>query len=227
MSGPCSASTSSMRQLAAWQISSRGRPVGSGHAGKRSRVSNRATWRRTSPASSSHKTRLCTICHVASTAIGRAEVESNPYPMWWRANSTPPPARWTYVIEEFTGDDSVDEWALAAAIFIAQVRKRTSQGPTFKELFTELLPDTNGHPGPLPDAMNSLERKYAINHFRIHAALVWHRQGMISWENGTARSLRVGRLFWRRARAHRRPDSRAGVFAAPSYTEDVAAGLRT
>jgi hypothetical protein len=139
---------------------------------------------------------------IAPTSLPAMVEVANPYPIWWRGIPTPPPAAWVYTFEEFTGADSADEWALAAAIFIAQVRRRTSHGPTFKELFTQLLPDTNGLPGPFPDRMELPDRQRAISGFRIFTAIEWRHRGMIGWEIHIARSLRVGREFPKKAREH-------------------------
>lgn len=122
-------------------------------------------------------------------------MESNPYPKWWRDHPMPPPPEWTYVMEEFTGADTGDEWAVAAALFIAKMRHRNHQGPTFGELFTHLLPDTDGLPGPFPDGMDKSQRRRAMNAFRLHAALHWNGLVMIRWEKDVPRSLQVGRAF--------------------------------
>lgn len=136
------------------------------------------------------------------------EAAPNPHPRWWRGISTPPPAAWAYMFEEFTGDDSVDEWALAAAIAIVNVHQRGSQGPTFRELFTRLLPDTNGLPGPFPHPMSYYDRRRVISRFRIYTALQWRRRGMIDWEIGVPRSLRVGRAFRELSRERRKLGAR-------------------
>jgi hypothetical protein len=134
----------------------------------------------------------------------RIDEGSESHPIWWRGNSAAPPASWVYMFEEFTGGDSAEQWALEAAIVVARVRKRTSSGPTFSELFVELMPNTNGVPGPLPDSTTSDERKRAINKFRLHAAIEWRRRGMIGWSKGVERSLRVERRFNVQARERRR-----------------------
>jgi len=119
----------------------------------------------------------------------------------------PPPAQWTYVFEQLTGDDSAEEWALAAAIFIAQTRRRLGRGPTFAELFAHLLPDADGLPAPFPEGLTYRERHLAVAGFRGHATIEWRRRGMISWETSVTRSLRVGRAF--RERSKQRQSSRA------------------
>jgi hypothetical protein len=128
----------------------------------------------------------------------------NSYPAWWRAMSEPPPATWTYAFEEFTGDDTADEWGIAAAVFIRQVRWTTSRGPSFSELFAELLPDKNGWPGSLPNGMRSADRQRAISAFRFHTAIEWRRRGRVDWDEGIARSLRVGKKIHALSREHRK-----------------------
>jgi hypothetical protein len=137
------------------------------------------------------------------------DVASKPGAVWWRGVSHPPPAAWTYTFEEFTGNDSADEWALAAAIFIAQHRRRHAQGPTFRELFEHLLPDTNGIPSSLPAEWDVVERRRGNNGFRKHVVIEWRRRGYINCDRDVTRSLRVGPRFReqsrerRGARAHR------------------------
>lgn len=122
-------------------------------------------------------------------------VTSNSYPIWWRGITTAPPAQWSYVFEEFTADDTATEWALAAAVFIAKTRRRTGHGPTFAELFSELLPDAKGLPTAFPEGMEFAERRNAIRGFRGHVTIEWRRRRMISWDKDVARSLRVGPAF--------------------------------
>jgi hypothetical protein len=127
----------------------------------------------------------------------------NPRPIWWRAVPDPPPAAWTMMFHFFTDGDTVDEWGLAAAIFIARVRRRTGRGPTFSELFGYLLPDTSGLPSPFPDGYSYMERRRLAGEFRLSAAIEWKRRGWISWEPGVTSSLRVGRVFREHSRALR------------------------
>lgn len=117
------------------------------------------------------------------------------YPVWWKDIEAPPPVEWVYIFEEFTGAESAEEWALAAAIFVAQTRRRTAAGPTFAELFVHLLPDTDGLPGPLPAGLEFMQRRRVVAGFRGLAAIEWRRRGMISFDKGVMRSLRVGREF--------------------------------
>jgi len=136
----------------------------------------------------------------AATVIVTKAMTPESYPIWWRDIDTPPPAAWTYMFECFTDDYAGDEWALAAAIFIAQTRRRTTLGPTFAELFTYLLPDLNGLPGPFPVGLDFTERRRAVASFRGHVTIDWRRRGLISFDRGVTRSLRVGRAFRERSR---------------------------
>lgn len=108
------------------------------------------------------------------------------------------------MFEEFTGEDSAEEWGLAAAVVIARERRRIAAGPTFSELFSELMPDTDGMPGPVRDGTTSSARISATHKFRYHVAIEWRRRGLIGWSNGVERSLRVGPVFKARCLERRR-----------------------
>ncbi len=112
----------------------------------------------------------------AATVIVTALLAPVSNPIWWRHIDAPPPAAWSYMFECFTDDDAGDEWALAAAIFIAQTRRRTALGPTFAELFTYLLPEFNGLPGPFPVGLDFMERRRAVASFRGHVTIDWCRR---------------------------------------------------
>lgn len=140
----------------------------------------------------------------AATVIVTEAMTLELYPIWWRGIETPPPAAWTYVFECFTGEDTAEDWALAAAIFIAQTRRRTTLGPTFTELFTHLLPEDRGLPGPFPVGMEYIERCRAVSGFRGHVSIEWRRRGLISFDRDVTRSLRVGRVFRERSRDRQR-----------------------
>ena len=142
------------------------------------------------------------------------DVMCEAYPIWWQDIETPPPAEWVYMFEEFTGDDTAEQWALAAAIFVAQTRRRTGLGPTFAELFAHLLPDTGGLPGPFPE-MEFVERRRAVTGFRGHAAIEWRRRGMISFDKAVMRSLRVGRAFREHSRMRQQNRAAAGARSDP------------
>lgn len=157
----------------------------------------------------------------AATANVTATMASDSYPIWWRGPDVPPPAEWTYMFESFTGDDTGDEWALAAAIFIAQTRRRNGLGPTFAELFTHLMPESRGLPAPFPPGMEFIERRRAVTAFRGHVTIDWRRRGLISFDKDVTRSLRVGRAFRERSR-HRQLARLAGASRLENGVSDAA-----
>lgn len=138
---------------------------------------------------------------MRATAIVMVIVANMPWATWWRGGSYPPPTAWSYSFEEFTSDETADEWALAAGIFVAQYRRRHAQGPTFRELFEHLLPDTGGIPSRLPADWDALERRRRSNDFRRHVAIEWRRRGYIGYDKQVTRSLRVGPRFREQSRA--------------------------
>jgi hypothetical protein len=141
------------------------------------------------------------LAHVG--AIVEVLVVPDTRPIWWRAVEAPPPDTWADTFQSFTGSDTADEWGLGAAIIIARTRRRTGSGPTFSELFKELLSDTNGVPSPLPDSIDIVQRRRLISDFRIYVAIVWKRRGWVSWNPNVPRSLRVGRRFRELSHLHK------------------------
>ena len=135
-----------------------------------------------------------------ATAIVMMRVPNESFPTWWRGAPSPPPATWKYTFELFTGDETADEWALAAAIFIAQYRRRNSRSPTFREVFEFLLDDTRGLPARLSRDWDKGERRRAIGGFRWQVMLDWRRRGFIGFDRHVTRSLRVGPHFRERSR---------------------------
>lgn len=169
---------------------------------------------------------------MRATAIAMVFMAAGRWASWWRGVSHPPPATWVYVFEDFTEDEKADEWALAAAIFIAQYRRRQSRGPTFRELFEHLLPDSAGIPSSLPADWDIMERRRGISGFRRHIAIDWRRRGYIGFDREVTRSLRVGPRFRERSRAlqiRRAQDvdnaiqSNAAAAAAAAATESLSA----
>ncbi len=115
--------------------------------------------------------------------------------LWWHGVDGEAPAVWTLLFAAFTEGDSAEDWALAAAVYIARFRRRSGRGPTFSELFEHLLPDTAGLPEPLPEGMSFARRRQTQSEFRRHVAIDWRRRGLIDWDHRVTRSLRVGRVF--------------------------------
>lgn len=98
-------------------------------------------------------------------------------PIWWRGIEGEPPA----------------------AKFIAATRERTGEGPTFSELFRDLLPEGNGVPSSLSE-LTWFQRRQVVQSFRRHCAIQWRRHGRITWEHRVERSLRTGGKFRRQSR---------------------------
>lgn len=132
---------------------------------------------------------------VRATMIEMVRLAFDPWPLWWRRQDGAVPKSWRDQFESFTEGDSAEEQALAAAIFIARVRRRSGRGPTFAELFEHLLPDSHGVPGPFPERLNLAGRRWALAEFRRHVAIEWRRRGLVDWDHRVTRSLRVGRAF--------------------------------
>lgn len=130
-------------------------------------------------------------------------VVSDTRPIWWQTVETQPPYRWVDAFEDFTGQTTADQWGLGAAIFIAQTRRRTESGPTFSEMFREILIDTNGVPSELPECIEFQQGRELISNFRIYVAIDWKRRGWVSWDQNAPRSLRVGRAFRELSRLHK------------------------
>lgn len=149
-----------------------------------------------------HRGRTVGQAFARATAIVTVSMaDFRPWAIWWRGVAHPPPAPWSYLFELFTAEESADEWAMAAAIFVAQYRRRHSQGPTFRELFEHLLPDSNGFPSHLPREWDIMERRRGISGFRRHVTIEWRRRGYIGFDREVTRSLRVGSRFRERSRA--------------------------
>lgn len=141
------------------------------------------------------------FAHVG--VIVEVMVVSNTRPIWWRAVEAPPPDIWLDTFEDFTGEDTADQWGLGAAIFIAQTRRRTGSGPTFSEMFKAILIDTDGVPSRLPETIEPVPRRKLIGDFRICVAIDWKRRGWVSWNPNVPRSLRVGRAFRELSHLHK------------------------
>lgn len=170
---------------------------------------------------SRHQTVALWVRLACATAKAMAQMHEA-YPIWWRGADAPPPAEWAYMFDAFTGDETAEEWALSAAIYVAQVRRRTGAGPTYSELFAFLLPDTRGLPGPFPPGLEPDERRRVVSAFRGHVAIEWRRRGMISFDKGVKRSLRVGREFRERSRQRQQRTRNRSVRAtcvAPESSE--------
>lgn len=132
---------------------------------------------------------------------------SNRWPLWWRAGkATPPPAAWSYVVEDLTLGDRGTEWAMAAAYFVESCRTTTGAGPTVRELFAHLLPESDGSPGPVPDDITEGACLQYEGAFRMHVLNEWHRRtGLVRWQKDVSRSLTVTWRFQEECRNRKQP----------------------
>ncbi len=84
---------------------------------------------------------------MRATAIVMVEMLES-YPIWWQEIDSPPPAEWVFMFEDLTGDDTAEQWALAAAIFIAQTRRRTTAGRPLQSSSRTFCQTLTGSPDP-------------------------------------------------------------------------------
>ncbi len=126
---------------------------------------------------------------------------------WWPSQDTPPPASWSYVIEDLLAPDRSQEWARAAALFIDEHRKRFGRGPTFNEVFNHLLPEADGVPSRRPEGVSSRDHYLARSDFRLHVMREWRKHDLFAWRTGVTRSLNVKGRFARMLRQLERADT--------------------
>jgi len=122
-------------------------------------------------------------------------------PTWWVATQVDPPEEWIERFNALAEDTCADRYGLRAGVFIARVRRRTGAGPSFSEMFTEVLQGEPLHPA-WPEGLDYAVRAAIQRSYRLHVAVVWKRRGWISWTRGVTRSLRVGITFRERSLAH-------------------------
>lgn len=126
---------------------------------------------------------------------------------WWPSRQTPPPASWSYVVEDLLAPDRSQEWARAAAVFIEEHTKLEGHGPTFKELFAHLLPDANGLPSRHPSGVRGREQALVTSCFRMYVMRQWRKHDLFTWRGGVERSLNVGPRFAKRLRQLEQADT--------------------
>lgn len=163
---------------------------------------------------------------MQATVIGMVRLAFDPWPLWWRRQDGAVPKSWRDRFETFTEGDSAEERALAAAIFIARVRRRSGRGPTFAELFEHLLPETGGVPAPFPESLSLAGRRWALAEFRRHVAIDWRRRGLVDWDHRVTRSLRVGRAFRQLSRERQQVRADFGAAAGPARRDTQGGRLR-
>lgn len=112
---------------------------------------------------------------------------------WW-GGTVSPPAAWITTFSDFTRGASGREWGLAASLFVMHHHRKFSEGPTFREVFEHLLPETGGAPSVLT-GWEPAERIQAVHRFRYFALSKWKQGGFIEFDKGVSRSLRTGPQF--------------------------------
>lgn len=95
---------------------------------------------------------------------------------------------------DFTRGASGREWGLAASLFVMHYRRRNSEGPTFREVFEHLLPETGGAPSLLL-GWEPAERMQTVHRFRYIVLTNWKKCGFVEFDAGVTRSLRAGPQF--------------------------------
>lgn len=112
---------------------------------------------------------------------------------WWGGNGSPP-AAWSTAFEDFTQGASGREWGMAASLFVMHHHRKHSEGPTFREVFEHLLPETAGAPTLLVGWEPS-ERLQTVHRFRYFVLTMWKRRGFVEFDKEVSRSLRTGTQF--------------------------------
>lgn len=131
--------------------------------------------------------------------------------IWWSRTGSPP-AAWITAFDDFTQGASGREWGLAASLFVMHHHRKLSKGPTFREVFEHLLPETGGAPSLLT-GWEPTERTRTIQRFRYFVLTKWKHRGFVEFDRGASRSLRTGPQF--RETAIREPRIQALVRKKP------------
>lgn len=112
---------------------------------------------------------------------------------WWGGRGCPP-AAWIAAFDDFTRGASGREWGLAASLFVMHHHRKHAEGPTFREVFEHLLPETSGAPSLLAGWEPS-ERLRTVHRFRYFVLSKWSQRGFVEFDKGVSRSLRTGPQF--------------------------------
>lgn len=112
---------------------------------------------------------------------------------WWSSVTRPAPLAWRVLFADLTQGDSAREWGLAAGLFIIHHRRRHSEGPTFREVFEHLFPETHGEASQTTEDWTREDWFLAKQRFRMGVVLAWARLGYVAYEPQVSRSLRAGR----------------------------------
>jgi hypothetical protein len=115
--------------------------------------------------------------------------------VFWDRSDIEAPDGWQECFNRLTSGSDAGQWGRRAALEIYDVRVATGEGPTFSELFTALMPESGGLPGPFPVDADYPVRRYAVRHFRFGVAAAWANLGWVRWRRDVHRSLDVGPRF--------------------------------
>lgn len=159
---------------------------------------------------------------------------------WWSSVTRPAPLAWRVLFADLTQGDSAREWGLAAGLFIIHHRRRHSKGPTFREVFEHLFPETQGEASLTVEDWTREDWFLAKQRFRMGVILAWARLGYIAYDPHVSHSLRAGRKLLAIVLSDERIRSMAGepatqepisiqraAMKASLSTEQAVARLRT
>lgn len=139
----------------------------------------------------------------------------SPAPLYWRqTEKNPAPLAWLVLFEELTQGESAKQWGLAAGLYIIHHHRRYSKGPTFREVFEHLFPETGGLPSRTAEEWSRDEWFLARSSFRVAVIVAWGRLRYVSYDLKVPNSLRVGPRLLALVRRDERIRSLAGEPAA-------------
>lgn len=138
----------------------------------------------------------------------------------------PAPLAWRVLFVGLTQGVSAQEWGLAAGLFIIHHRRRHSEGPTFREVFEHLFPETHGEPSQTLEDWTREEWFLAKQRFRMGVILAWARLGYVAYDPNVSRSLRAGRKMLALVDRDDRIRSMAGEPATPEPLSIQRAAMR-
>jgi hypothetical protein len=156
---------------------------------------------------------------VVKTGSGR------PFRSWW-SKQRPAPLAWRALFTDLTEGEFARQWALAAGLFIAHHHRRHATGPTFRELFDYLFPDTGGDPSQNAEEWDRGDFYLARQRFRMGVIIAWARLGYIEYDGSVPNSLRPGRSLRTLIQRDERVRSMAGDPASPEPSSVQHAALQ-
>lgn len=135
---------------------------------------------------------------------------------WWTSARRPAPLAWRALFTELTIGASAEQWGLAAGLYIIHHHRRHDEGPTIRDVFSHLFPDTNGLPSLSAEDWARKDLNLARHRFWTAVIVVWRRLGYVQHEVGVPNSLHAGR----RVLALVARDERIGAMAGEPASAD-------